>query len=345
MRRVDRREALRDTSRMELVESIGRPSFAVDAARIPIAAGWYLACFSDELAPKRALEIVISGQKLVVFRMESGRVAVHDAYCAHMGASLACGAVAGESIQCPFHRWRYDATGACVEIPGADKIPPAARVKTYPVVERFGAIFAHVGGETPRYELPEEEEVFDGGKFFRANVNDFGEVPVHGRDLLENAVDPTHAPFLHHIEITNYSVLGIDMPKLSTDADVTVMGKVKIKTRTTLFGPGLWANWIEGGLYRMPVVWLLMATPISPTRTRLRGATFVRGNAWNPMTRLLARFYAVTTANGAKQDLDLWRDKVIVERPLLTSADIGPIMKFRKWYGEFSEPARARASI
>jgi len=93
-----------------------------------------------------------------------------DASCAHMGADLGCGKVVGETIQCPFHSWRYGADGVCKHIPGATKIPPFARLRTYPVVERHGYIFFFNGAQ-PLFPLPfffgEDPADYVGGGYFR----------------------------------------------------------------------------------------------------------------------------------------------------------------------------------
>ena len=56
---------------------------------------------------------------MAVFRDERGEVHAVDAYCPHMGASLAVGAqVKGDCIECPFHGWKFRGhDGKCVKIP------------------------------------------------------------------------------------------------------------------------------------------------------------------------------------------------------------------------------------
>ena len=55
--------------------------------------------------------------------------------------------VAGDSIQCPFHNWKYGADGVCNHIPGTNSIPAFARQATYPAEERNGYIFFFNGVE------------------------------------------------------------------------------------------------------------------------------------------------------------------------------------------------------
>jgi nitrite reductase/ring-hydroxylating ferredoxin subunit len=122
-------------------------------------ASWYLLCESRELRTEPQTKRLL-GRDLVAFRTSAGKVAVMDAHCSHLGADLGCGKVIGESIQCPFHNWRYDLAGRCIEIPGISTIPSFARQRCYPVQERHGYVF-FFNGRSPMFPLP----------FF------FGEVP------------------------------------------------------------------------------------------------------------------------------------------------------------------------
>ena len=124
-------------------------------------ASWYLFCHGSELS--KPLSKRILGRQLVGFRTRSGKVCIMAANCSHMGADLGCGTVIGDSIQCPFHNWKYGAEGVCSHIPGTDDIPKFARQTVYPVVERHGHVF-FFNGMKPLFPLP---------FFFGANPDDF----------------------------------------------------------------------------------------------------------------------------------------------------------------------------
>src|SRR5215213_4758749 len=80
----------------------------------PVA--WYLFGESAELAG-RPVSKELLGRRLVAFRTASGKIAVLDAHCSHLHADLGNGCVEGETIQCPYHHWRYGIDGQCVHIP------------------------------------------------------------------------------------------------------------------------------------------------------------------------------------------------------------------------------------
>ncbi|HEX7288549.1 MAG TPA: Rieske 2Fe-2S domain-containing protein [Candidatus Angelobacter sp.] len=125
-------------------------------------ASWYLFGAGSELN-KGPLSKPLLGRRLVAFRTSGGKVAVMDAHCAHLGADLGRGSVIDETIQCPFHSWRYGTDGVCTHIPCGEEIPPFARLRTYPVEERHGYVFFFNGAE-PLFPLP---------FFFGAGPRDF----------------------------------------------------------------------------------------------------------------------------------------------------------------------------
>src|SRR5258708_25459078 len=132
-------------------------------------ASWYLFCASGQLKDKPFSQRIL-GRQLVAYRKASGQVAVMDANCARRGADLGWGTVVGDTLQCPFHNWRYGADGVCTSIPHAAQIPAFARLRTYPVVERHGSVFFFNGRE-PLFPLPfilgADPADFVAGKTFR----------------------------------------------------------------------------------------------------------------------------------------------------------------------------------
>lgn len=60
----------------------------------------------------------------------------------------------GDGVRCPFHGWKFDATGRCLETPAeplGSTLCDRVRQRSYPVVERSGVLFAWLGeeGRTP----------------------------------------------------------------------------------------------------------------------------------------------------------------------------------------------------
>ena len=142
---------------------------APSASEFPATpASWYLFCHTRELRKGPVAKRMLN-RDLVAFQTQSGKIAVLDARCSHLGANLGCGDVVGETIQCPFHNWRFGADGRCTKIPGTPAIPAFARQQSYPVAELHGHLFFFNGGE-PLYALPffegETPEDFHAAKLF-----------------------------------------------------------------------------------------------------------------------------------------------------------------------------------
>jgi phenylpropionate dioxygenase-like ring-hydroxylating dioxygenase large terminal subunit len=55
------------------------------------------------------------------------------------------GRIEGDHLRCGYHGLKFDASGKCVEIPGQDSVPPQARVRAYPLVERYNWVWIWMG--------------------------------------------------------------------------------------------------------------------------------------------------------------------------------------------------------
>ena len=129
---------------------------------LPIPFGWYAVAFSDELGTKEVKPLYFFARDLVLYRAESGRPVLLDAFCPHLGAHLGHGGeVHGESIACPFHGWQFDGDGMCTSVPYAKNMPAKIQDKPcidgYPIREINGTIFAwyHPRKSAPVFEVDE----------------------------------------------------------------------------------------------------------------------------------------------------------------------------------------------
>lgn len=157
---------------------------------------WQPVARVEDLAhgPRRA---ILLGEALAVFLTESGKAAVVADRCAHRGASLSMGRVAGDSIQCPYHGWEWaGGDGACTRIPSLpdqSQIPPRARIPAFPVREHWGLVWTALEeplGEPPTMPWFDEEEwTWGHGAPF--------ELPVSFGLMIENFRDVAHLAFVH----------------------------------------------------------------------------------------------------------------------------------------------------
>jgi len=88
--------------------------------------GWFMVGESKD-ATHKPIPLRYFGRDLIMYRGESGRVVVMDAYCPHMKTHLAKNEssyivmdgkqVEGDDIRCPYHAWKFGPDGMCNEIP------------------------------------------------------------------------------------------------------------------------------------------------------------------------------------------------------------------------------------
>jgi phenylpropionate dioxygenase-like ring-hydroxylating dioxygenase large terminal subunit len=83
-----------------------------------------------------------------------------DEFCAHRGVSLWFGRNEENGLRCPYHGWKYDVTGQCVEVPSEpveSGYCKRIRLKSYPLVERGGILWTYMGAPDRQPPLPEFE--------------------------------------------------------------------------------------------------------------------------------------------------------------------------------------------
>jgi phenylpropionate dioxygenase-like ring-hydroxylating dioxygenase large terminal subunit len=164
---------------------------------------WYPVCTTADLtaaAPQRAQ---ILGLKFVAFRDAQGEAHVLADTCVHRGGSLAAGKVVDGRIACPYHGWQFDGTGRCTFIPslGADgSIPARAKVDSYPVVERYGIVFAFLGDAPASERCPPCDIAEWGQPGWRDSGLVVFEVAAYFERSIENGLDPSHNEFVHTLQ-------------------------------------------------------------------------------------------------------------------------------------------------
>ena len=156
---------------------------------------WYVAGHTEEL-DKGPIGRTYLDEPVLIYRTESGQVAALDDRCPHRLAPLSGGRVIGETIQCPYHGLRFDGSGACVLAPNAEQIPPRARLRTYPVVDRHSLLWIWMG-EAERADpalIPDYSDRDDPSTAWFTGVL---HCKANYELMVDNLLDLTHAEFLH----------------------------------------------------------------------------------------------------------------------------------------------------
>ena len=93
---------------------------------------------SADLAKGAAIEVLVDGNVIAIFRTEEGLFAV-DGMCAHQGGPIAEGTVADGCVTCPWHGWQYELAT------GIQTINRQPLQQTYPVREEGGRLQVGIG--------------------------------------------------------------------------------------------------------------------------------------------------------------------------------------------------------
>jgi len=157
---------------------------------------WYVAAWDREVVRKKLMRRTLLGEPVVLFRREDGTPAALEDRCCHRHAPLSAGKLLGDNIECPYHGFTYDPTGQCIRIPGQSAIPPAARVRSYPVVARNRWIWIWMGD--PALADPSKIEDFH-WLDDPAWAADGELLHLEGNYVLlvENLLDLSHLTFIH----------------------------------------------------------------------------------------------------------------------------------------------------
>ncbi len=148
----------------------------------------------DDCPPVR---VKLLGERLIAFRDSKGRYGLIDEFCAHRGVSLWFGRNEEGGLRCPYHGWKYDVTGQCVEVPSEPEesgFCEKIKLKGYPLIKVGDVLWTHMGAREDRPPEPEWE---------------FAKVPAaqtytskrwqecNWLQAMEGGIDSSHVSFLH----------------------------------------------------------------------------------------------------------------------------------------------------
>jgi phenylpropionate dioxygenase-like ring-hydroxylating dioxygenase large terminal subunit len=155
---------------------------------------WFAVALSDEVAPGAVIGVPFVAGRLAIYRRDDGTVVALSARCAHMGADLAAGDLIDGELRCMFHHFCYGPDGVVTRIPSGGRVPPSARVHSFPVAESVGLVWVF-NGEGPPGGPPEITGYADGDLAVRARRTDVFGVPPWV--IITNSFDFAHLRYVH----------------------------------------------------------------------------------------------------------------------------------------------------
>ncbi len=160
---------------------------------------WVPALLASELAAPDCppVRVMLLSERLIAFRDTLGRLGLIDEFCAHRGVSLWFGRNEASGLRCAYHGWKYDVNGQCLEVPSE----PAEsgycgtiKLKSYPLVERGGVVWAFLGPPDAQPPFPEwefatvpPEQSYTSKRWQECNW----------LQAMEGGIDSSHVSFLH----------------------------------------------------------------------------------------------------------------------------------------------------
>jgi phenylpropionate dioxygenase-like ring-hydroxylating dioxygenase large terminal subunit len=166
---------------------------------------WIPALHAREIAERDCppVRVQIMGEKLVAFRDSDGRIGVIDEFCAHRGVSLWFGRNEECGLRCPYHGWKYDVTGQCVDLPSEPDesgVKKGIKLRSYPAIEQGEVIWIYMGPPELRPAPPALEWtlVAPERRFVSKRLQESNYLQA-----IEGGIDSSHVSFLHSGELNN----------------------------------------------------------------------------------------------------------------------------------------------
>jgi vanillate O-demethylase monooxygenase subunit len=156
---------------------------------------WYVAAWSDEVG-QAPLARTLLDEPVVLYRGADGRAIALEDRCPHRNLPLSFGRVQGDELVCGYHGLAFAADGRCTVVPGQDKVPPQARVRSFPLQEQDGLVWFWPGDPALAAGTPPPAYPFHADPHW-AHGKDH--VPIRGawQLLNDNLLDLSHVGYVH----------------------------------------------------------------------------------------------------------------------------------------------------
>ncbi len=118
---------------------------------------WYVAAWDHEVPEKELKAVKLLGEAIVLYRKSDGTVSALEDACPHRKLPLSMGRIKGDDVECGYHGLTFDGSGTCTRVPGAEKIPHVARVRSYPIAQKYGLLWVWMGEPA----LADETKIFE----------------------------------------------------------------------------------------------------------------------------------------------------------------------------------------
>lgn len=181
---------------------------------------WYAAARCAELE-QRLLARKICGKAVVMFRRSDGEVSALEDACWHRLVPLSMGSLEGDTVVCAYHGLKFNGQGRCTFMPSQETINPSARVRSYPVTERYGFAWLWMGDPALADPALVPDQHWNDDPAW-LGVGNYAYIKSDFRLFLDNLMDLTHETFVHASSIGADAVAETPFDVTHGDSTVTV---------------------------------------------------------------------------------------------------------------------------
>jgi len=269
---------------------------------------WYFIGTSKEIKLGKMKRKVIADQPLVVGRRKNGSIFIMRDICPHRAAPLSEGCIIGNTVECPYHGWRFDVdSGVCKLIPSLteDQKFNSERISvpTYITKEQDNLIWVYLANDNnftnkpyiQPYNLPfsTKNAIIDYSCVLECNID----------HAVIGLIDPAHGPYVHkqwwwrspkkiHDKVKHFEpfLFGFTMkphPPSSNSFAYKLLGG-KPLTEIVFQIPGFRTEEIKIG--KKTLLSITIVTPISESKTEIRQIFFTDLNIIKILSPLLKVF-------------------------------------------------------
>ncbi len=303
-----------------------RPIHWIDNLTPEMTPAWYPVASSTEVGDEEPLAVELFGTWWVLARLGGELVAFVDE-CPHRLLPLSGGNICGDTLQCAYHGWTFDATGDCTLVPSAGPnatIPSKAHLRRPAgLQERYGLIW--LAPETPVCDLIDIADFEDDS--FEVRHDTPVRTPASAGQCLDNFVDTSHFLMVHA------GTFGGDETAMTQPDTVTRDGWLLTAEYLTpykvLDDPGTRAGQVEElQISRHTKSFCPGALAVLRMEFPATDSVFSILIAIQPESRDSSRLYRIWARNDIVGDEERWAEHMANEAAVLEE-DLGAFAKFR----------------
>lgn len=176
---------------------------------------WYMAAWAHEISDTPFARTLCNTPLVFFKHPESGAISALADRCCHRAAPLRFGQVVPEGLECGYHGMVFNAQGKCVRIPGQERIPASAKVRSYPVALKDEIVWIWMGDPEQADPALIVDYPYHNDHAKWPHKHQVYRVKANYMLLVDNLMDLTHLAFVHR------STIGGN-PKAHVEAKMTV---------------------------------------------------------------------------------------------------------------------------